>query len=525
MNKFVNKQHHEAVHADSDDPVRREADSESAFLYQSLDLASSPVVELFVHYGFIALLGVVAQIFMVIAEGFVVGRGLGEYGLACMSVVMTFEIINISFGSSLGQGVSTICGNRLGRCDEEAARAAFGQGFWMTLFFSAALGFGCFVGAPYLVDLMGATAEIRLDCIRAVRIFVSCYPFCITGQMLCQMLRQDQHPAMASAIQTIGSVVAAVWLVLSIFILDLGVGAAAGYYAISTATWFIAVIPFVVRSKNPDRVFIIELKDIRITGEVAQYIIHSSLPVFLVQLSSALFIVVMNRTLGTYGNTQLLAAFSVINSYFMYTLNILCMALVSALQPIAAYNKGAQNNRRLADLMMSSLIFELVGLAVAALIANLLVEVACHFFCGGDIELARVSAEHARTFLLFCSMGFSGQIMSAYFESIGRTKAAIFFGIVRYVVFAIPAIIMLNACFGVDAVWYAIPLADILTFVLTCTFVAREYRLLTGVTSIWNAVRSIALNSFNCVVIQLASVLHMLNSDTIMLENIDGSVA
>lgn len=525
MNKFIHKQHHEPVHVDSDDSARRRVGVESVFLYQSLDLSSSPVVELLIHYGFIALLGVVAQTFMVIAEGFIVGRGLGEYGLACMSVVMTFEIVNISFGSSLGQGVSTICGNRLGSCDKEAAREAFGQGFWMTLFFSAALGLCCFVCAPYLVDLMGATAEIRVDCIRAVRIFVSCYPFCITGQMLCQMLRQDQHPAMASAIQTIGSIVAAVWLVLSIFIFDLGVGAAAGYYAISTAAWFIAVIPFMVRSENSDHVFIIKIKDVRITGEVARHIIHSSLPVFLVQLSSALFIIVMNRTLGTCGNTQLLAAFSVINSYFMYTLNVLCMALVSALQPIAAYNKGAQNNHRLADLMMSSFIFELVGLTVAASIASLLVEAACHFFCGGDIELARVSAQHARTFLLFCSMGFSGQVMSAYFESIGRTKAAIFFGIVRYVVFTIPAIIILNACFGVDAVWYAIPLADILAFVLTSAYVAHEYRILTRTTSIWEDVRSIALNSFSCIVIQLASVLHILNNDIIMLENTDGSVA
>ena len=129
------------------------------------------------------------------------------------------------------------------RGDVEGARRAFGQGFWFTFLTALAVATVFFIFTPVIVPHIGATPDILDDTIVAVRIFMVGYPFCITGQMLCQMLRQDERPGLASAIQTAGSVVAATWLVVSVFVFKLGVAGAAAYYAISTGLWFLAIIP------------------------------------------------------------------------------------------------------------------------------------------------------------------------------------------------------------------------------------------------------------------------------------------
>lgn len=441
-------------------------------------LGTSPVVRLFLQYSAISLLGVLAQIAMVVMEGVVVGNGIGEFGLACMSVVMTFEIINMSFGSSLGQGVSTVCGNLLGAGDDEGARRAFGQGFWFTFFLASAVGATLFVAAPVILPYIGATPDIYEECVFAVRIFVSAYPLCITGQMLCQMLRQDEHPGLASGIQTAGSVIATVWLWTSVFVFKLGVPGAAGYYAISTGTWFIAVVPFIKKSHNPNRSFRISPRDLAISPRLVWDVCRFGCPVFLVQLSSAVYVMVMNSILGMSGDTAGVASFAIINSYFMYTLNIICMAFAYALQPIAAYNEGARHGGRLAKLMVGALVVEVIGIGLISMATNSLAPQMCLIFTGGDAALADMSASHVRVVLMLCALGFAGQIMSAYFESIGRTAKAVLFGVMRYTLFAVPAILVIAQVWGIDHIWYALPVADAATFIITLCFVVLEYRYL-----------------------------------------------
>lgn len=441
-------------------------------------LGTKPILPLFLQYSAISLLGVIAQILMVVMEGVVVGNGIGEYGLACMSVVMTFEIVNMSFGSSLGQGVSTVCGNLLGAHDDEGARRAFGQGFWFTFILAAVVGASFFAMAPVLLPYIGATPDIYRECVFAVRIFVSAYPFCITGQMLCQMLRQDEHPGLASCIQTVGSVVATIWLWTSVFVLKLGVPGAAGYYAISTATWFLAVIPFIKRSSNPNRSFRIRFADLRISPRVVWNICRFGCPVFLVQLSSAVYVMVMNSILGMRGDTAGVASFAIINSYFMYTLNIICMAFAYALQPIAAYNEGGRHGGRLAQLMVSALVVEVLGILVVSALTNYFAPQMCMVFTGGDVELASMSAGHVRIVLMLCAFGFSGQVMSAYFESVGRTGKAVLFGVMRYALLAVPLIVVIARIWGVECIWFALPVADAATFAITLYFAALECRYL-----------------------------------------------
>ena len=441
-------------------------------------LGIEPISRLFMRYATISLMGVVAQIAMVASEGIVVGNGIGPAGLACMSVVMMFELVNMALGSSLGQGVSTVCGNLLGAGNVEAARRAFGQGFWFTFLLASAVSATFFVFAPAIVPYVGATPDIHGDCVMAVRIFMMGYPFCITGQMLCQMLRQDERPGLASAVQTMGSVLAAVWLVTSVFVLHLGVAGAAAYYAISTGFWFVSVLAFIGGRRA--HVFHIRLSDISVSPKLAIDVCRYGCPVFLVQISSALYVAMMNHSFAVTRHMDAVASFAIINSYFMYTLNIVCMALAYALQPIAAYNEGAGKRERLAQLLLVASLVEVFVVGLVSVSAMVFAPQLCAIFAGRDVKLAMMSARCVRIVLLFCSLGSLGQILSAYFESVGATKRAVLFGVLRYALFAVPAILVIDMLAGPKEVWWVLPFADLATFAVSVAWISVERRRLLG---------------------------------------------
>ena len=93
------------------------------------ELGTQPIPKLFVKYASIAFMGMIAQIIMVVFEGIIMGNGLGAHGLACVSIIMSVELMNVALGSALAVGVSTVAGNRLGAGDTEGAKHAFSQGF------------------------------------------------------------------------------------------------------------------------------------------------------------------------------------------------------------------------------------------------------------------------------------------------------------------------------------------------------------------------------------------------------------
>ena len=67
------------------------------------ELASKPIPSLVRRYTIVTGQGMLAQIIMVILEGLVMGWGLGAHGLACVSIIMSAEFLNLAFGNLFGR--------------------------------------------------------------------------------------------------------------------------------------------------------------------------------------------------------------------------------------------------------------------------------------------------------------------------------------------------------------------------------------------------------------------------------------
>lgn len=440
------------------------------------ELGTQPIPKLFVKYASIAFMGMIAQIIMVVFEGIIMGNGLGAHGLACVSIIMSVELMNVALGSALAVGVSTVAGNRLGAGDTEGAKHAFSQGFWLTTILIVVLIILAEIFVEPLVTFLGATPDIFDDTVGAIRVFLLGLPFCVIGQMLCGMLRIDEKPHAAATIQIVSAVVAIIWLAASTFVLNFGVTGAGLYYAISIGLWFVVIYYFVGGKRS---VFQIRLADIKLEPGLCLQIIKIGLPLFLLQATGSVYTTVVNNQLGVLGSSLDIAAFAVINGYVVYIIMMVVQAITYGVQPIAAYNAGAKAYGRMKELLKTSLTIQVLVIAVVTVIVWAAAYPICLLFAG-DPELASVSADATRIVILLGALGWSSQVISSYFECVERVVIATVLGIARYIFFTIPAVYVLGGMMGVQGVWWAQPVADVLTFALVMVFVVIELKRLSA---------------------------------------------
>lgn len=441
-------------------------------------LGTAPVGRLFGHYALTTLVGYLAQIVMVILEGLVIGQGLGAAGLACITLVLPLELLNLALGGALGSGTSSLVGELRGSGDEKGAQEAFSQGFWLTAYVVAALSALIWLNAPQVAELLGATGDLAGDVTRFIRTLMLLYPFCSLGQLLMACLRTDEKPHVASAITVASSALSFLCLFTMVIVLKRSFASTALYFGLSTALWFSAILYVNGSRKSGLRV---TFAGMRVSPTVAKTILRRGIPLFGVQAASLVYTTVINNYLGSLGGDGDLAAFSVINGYVIYLLDMACLASTMGLAPIASYNAGAGKPKRLISLLRASMGGTTVALAAVVGVVMWSAKPISAFFLGADAAdagLLALTVSHFLPILVAAPLGFSAQVASAYFQAVGREGISTVLSVCRYLIFAVPLIVALSVPFGIEGVWWAQPVADTLAAALSLFFCAREARAL-----------------------------------------------
>lgn len=445
------------------------------------ELATKPIPSLFTKYSLITLQGMVAQIIMVIVEGVIMGNGLGAHGLACVSIIMSVEYINLAFGNLFGTGVPTVVGNRLGAGDLKGAQHAFSQGFWMTTIvaFLVAVVFEIFTES--LAIFFGATPDILVDTVAGIRTFGVLLTFTILGQMLTGILRVDEKPQASANIMTASAIIAAVWLALSTFIFGFGVQGAGIYYGLSIGIWAVAVYYFVGGKRSQLQIRLEDLThpDFAVWAENAKI----GFPFFLTQAGTFIYNTVSNNLLGVLGGEMgslYIGAFAVINGYVVYIIMMVVESFAYGMQPIAAFNAGAKAWGRMKELVRTSLTIQIAAIAAITVVTCLAATPICSFFAGGDPELTPVAASATRIVILACALGYTAMMMSTYFQTVDKIPLATVLGLVRYVAFSVPLMYLMGNMMGVNGIWWALVVADVLTGVVCIGTAIWETKRLTA---------------------------------------------
>jgi Na+-driven multidrug efflux pump len=145
-------------------------------------------------------------------------------------------------------------------------------------------------------------------------------------------------------------------------------------------------------------------------------------------------------------------------------------------QPIIGYNYGAKKYDRVKKTLVLAILAATVWVSLGFVATHFFPRALISLFNRKDAELLALGPHAMRLFMLLLPiLGF--QIVSAnYFQAVGKPLKAMLLSLSRQVLLLIPAILVLPRFFGLEGIWMAAPIADLLSSIWTGVWLLVEFR-------------------------------------------------
>lgn len=187
----------------------------------------------------------------------------------------------------------------------------------------------------------------------------------------------------------------------------------------------------------------------------------------------------------TFGMNQILLAFTatataVFGIYFKLQSFIFMpvFGLNNGMVPIIAYNYGAQKPERIVKTIKLSVMYAvgimLLGLLAFQLIPDVFLKMFMAEDSGSDMLTIGVPALRIIS-ISFLLAGFS-VVCSSVFQALGHGVLSLAVSVIRQLVVLLPVAFVLSRVRGLDAVWWAFPIAELFAVTLSALFLRRVFR-------------------------------------------------
>ncbi|MDY0062776.1 MAG: MATE family efflux transporter [Myxococcota bacterium] len=440
-------------------------------------LGQEPIGRLLWSFSLPAIAGMlVGSLYTVIDRAFL-GNVVGAEALAGLSVGMPIAFILMAFGMLVGVGSGALISIRLGQGRKDEAERLLGNALALTLVVTVVLTTVLLIFLDPLLVLFGASAQV----LPYAREFMQV----IVAGSICQhiafglnaVIRAEGNPRLAMGTMFINAGLNIVLDVVLILGLGYGVTGAAVATVISqgvSAIWTLAHF----RSRRS--VIRLRARHLLPSWSLSRPVLAIGLAPFTMHLAASLIALIINQALARHGGDEAIGAYGVINALSMLMLMPI-FGIVQGAQPIIGYNFGAGATGRVRQTLKLAAIaattIMCVGFGFAQAIPELLMQVFTR-----DPRLLEIGARGLRICLVVAPVvGF--QIVGAnFFQAIGRARTALVLSLLRQVLILIPLLLILPSVLGLDGVWVAGPIADLLSGVLTGVVLLRTLRRLPYLT-------------------------------------------
>ena len=400
-----------------------------------------------------------------------VGQYEGPNGAAALAVVAPVWNIIYSLGLLTGIGGSVLFSARRGRGSGEEQQyftaAVIGSGIlaalawvWIILFERQVL---LFFGAD---ETLLPLAQAYLKPVKCV------FPVFLLSQLLSSFLRNDNRPGLATAAVLTGGIFNVFGDYFCVFVLKLGVFGAGLATAIGAVMSLIVMASHFVSKKCTLR--LVPVRGLaKLLGEIAVTGFSS----FFVDVAMGILTVLFNRQIMRYLGADALAVYAAIINISTF---VQCCAysVGQAAQPILSTNYGAKQPERIRWALRLALgTSAVLGLAWT-LLSEFAPQLYIHIFMRPTQEILAIGApmirRYAVSFLLLPFNIFS----TYYFQSILRPKDSFIVSIARGLVISGGLILALPAVFAPDAIWWAMPVTELVTAIYAGLAMRRDTKAL-----------------------------------------------
>jgi putative MATE family efflux protein len=420
-----------------------------------------------------SMLALFANALYNIIDTIFVGRGVGAEGIAGVAIVLPVMAILSSFAHLIGIGTGTMISRQLGRKETSRVNQTAGNGFLMIILISVFFSILGLIFTEPIMKVLGATPTIlpyATDYGRIIFIGMIWFPFCISSS---NYLRAEGNARDAMNAMLIGLLVNVILDYIFIFPLDMGIKGAAYATIAGKFTTLVYLAWYFTGSRHLIQFRII---DLRIDKKVLKPAFSVGLSGFGMRSSSSVANIILNHTLGALGGDIAIATFGIIYKITLF-FGMPLFGLNQGMQPIVGYNYGANKKERIKKTMKLGYLYGIIYGLVAVVIFQVFARPIFGLFTTNE-ELLEIGPRALRIVIaMMWLMGISHATMGAH-QAMGKAKAAFVLAIQRWILLITPMILILPYIFnlGLDGVWLAFPLADLLGAIISMIFLYVTFR-------------------------------------------------
>lgn len=435
----------------------------------NIDFATGKVSRVLIKFAIPAIISLfVAELYNMVDTIFV-GRAIGATAIGALTIAFPIQRLMSSLGLLIAVGASTIVARSLGEGNYKKISKVIINSLSIMVLIMSTLIIGIYVFKNPIIKGLGATDNIypfANDYIRIVVIGGIFQGFTLITGYILTALGNARINLVATSIGAICNVIIDFLLVI---IFPLGVTGAAIATVTSQIISSVFALYHFLRVKGKLNLSL----SFNMDRKISSTIIAVGFSTFIVEISDAVVAVVLNNMLVPYGDIAIVIV-GVISkvSMFMY---ITIIGISSAMQPIAAFNYGARNYKRVKEVAKKSKIATWVtSIVIWAVMMVFAAPIIGSFVREQDILMEAIKAFRIVISIFPCIGSYFVAIY--YYQAIGEAKISLLLSIYRQLLIFIPVVVITTKYFGMLGTWIAYPLSDMISAV-TGIYYMRKARI------------------------------------------------
>ena len=432
-------------------------------------------IELSGHYGYgrlikatlpMALMMIIVSVYSIV-DGYFISNWAGSDAFAGMNLIWPPIAVVGAIGLMVGTGGSALVSKTFGEGHPEEARRIFTMMIRLTVIAGVILGTICFILMPWLAKVLGADEAMIPHAILYGRILIIVLPAYMLQMAFQPFFMVAERPHFGTALSIFSGVTNIILDALFVAVFSWGLTGAA--LASCAGILLNAGIPiwFFSSKRNKTQLCFVPT---RLDWKKILKSCSNGISEFVGSIALSVVSMCYNWQLMRYIGANGVSAYGII-MYLGFIFAAIFIGYNMGVSQIIAYNYGAGNKPELRSLLKKSLvIIGLVGVVITAL-AELSADVIADIFVGYDAELRDLTAYATRVYMLsFLICGFN-MFCSAWFTSLNNGIISAIGAFVRTLVFEFACVFILPMLFGIEGIWVAVNVAELLSLFLTISLI------------------------------------------------------
>ena len=405
-----------------------------------------------------------------IVDGVFISKLVGTDALSAVNIVYPVIALLMAISTMIGTGGNAIVSRKLGEGKTEEARKDFSTLVYTVIFLGVTLSILSYLFLKPIIIFLGANAAIYEYCDIYAKIMLIFTPALLLAMMFKILLVTAGQGHLGLILTVLGGVVNMILDYVFISTFNMGIAGAALATGIGYCiTGLCGLVYFIFARKN-----VLHLVKPHFHADLLKETCINGSSEMVSTLSGSIITLVFNNILMRMAGVDGVAAITVI-LYLQMLLAAVYMGYAMGISPLLGYNYGKKDEMNLKSIFKISIItisiisgaVLMFGVFKAGSLAALFTHRGTNVYILAESGLRLFSVS-----FLFSGINI---FASSMFTALSNGKVSAIISFVRTLAFQLICLYTLPTFLGINGVWLAIPVAELLSLVVSIYFI-RKYR-------------------------------------------------